>query len=93
MSEKQIIASKVNDYIEQLKSFERKNKNSTCSSSKKYTLPCAKKARTVGVFLAVYNCGIIIGYKEIFYHETIAQAASFFMGVIDYCKNWPKVVI
>ena len=93
VTQKQIKASKVVSYIEQLKMFEKPTNFNPCSSSKKYTLPCNKKARTVGMFLGVYNCGIIVSFKEIFHHETIAQAASFFMGIIDYCMKWPKVSI
>jgi len=91
VTKNQIKASKIDSYIEQLKKFEKKSETSECSSSKKYALPCNKKSRTVGMFLGVYNCGIIVSFKEIFYHETIAQAASFFMGIIDYCLKWPKV--
>jgi len=39
-----------------------------CYSTKKFTLPCNKKTRTVGIFLAVYDCGLIASYKEIFGH-------------------------
>ena len=52
-----------------------------------------KKNRTVVVFLACYNCGVIISYKEIFGHETIAQAAVFTMEIIQNVFIWPKTLI
>lgn len=92
-SEKQILASKINDYIEQLKSFKDvSTSDSLCNSSKQFTLPCNKKTRTVGVFLACYNCGIIAGFREIYSHETLAQTAAFLLYLIDYSVTWPKVI-
>ena len=90
LTSSQILASKIDDYIEQLKRFE-KNEDTSCHSSKMYALPCEKKARTVGVFLACSPCGVIIGFREIFGHETLAQTALFFMLLIDTSVVWPKV--
>jgi hypothetical protein len=52
--------------------------------------PCEKKTYTVGMFLGVWTCGLIAAKKEIFRHETTAQAASFLMGIIDHSQYWPK---
>ncbi len=90
VTSKQILASKVESYIDQLKALE-KHDDSTCNSSKLYTLPCLKKNRTVGMFLGCFNCGIISGYREIFGTETIAQAAAFLLNLIDFSVSWPKV--
>ena len=91
----QIQASKVDNYIDQLKAFQKDDKllSKECNSSKQYTLPCDKKTRTVGLFLGCFNCGIIVSYREIFGHETLAQAASFFLSIIDDSQIWPKVKI
>ncbi len=86
----QILATKVEAYIEQLKNF-KKDVDPSCSSSKIYTLPCVKKTRTVGMFLSCFNCGIIAGYREIFGSETTAQAVALFLFMIDNTKHWPKV--
>lgn len=69
ISNKQLAASKIEKYINQLKELLnlKSINNITCNSTKIYTLPCPKKARTVGIFLAVNNCGIIGSYKVIFY--------------------------
>ena len=77
VSAKQISSSKINEYTNQLKELEISNNNlfnkndPDCNSSKLFTLPCEQKCRTVGIFLGVYNCGIIGSYKVIihnFYH-------------------------
>lgn len=91
VTKKQIQASKVDAYIEQLALLIPSDY--LCNSSKLLVLPCIKKSRTVGLFLGVYNCGIIISYKEIFGHETLSQAASFFMEIIDNSTAWPRVFI
>jgi len=87
----QIMATKVEDYIEQLKNF-KKDVEPSCSSSKLFlTIPCVKKTRTVGMFLSCFNCVIIAGYREIFGSETTAQAVGLFLFMIDNTKKWPKV--
>lgn len=91
VSYKQIQASKVASYLDQIKQL--MNVDQTCNSSKMLTLPCIKKNRTVGVFLGCYNCGIIASYKEIFCHETIAQAVVLSMQTIEYCEHWPRFLI
>lgn len=92
VSSNQIISTKIENYIEQLKQFQL-DQVSSCNSSKMYTLPCVKKTRTVGLFLSVYNCGIISGYREIFGYETTAQVVAFLLYLIDNSKQWTKVNI
>lgn len=91
VTSKQIMATKINSYVEQLKTFQKKDNEITCSSSKMYTLPCVKKTRTVGMFLSCYNCGIISGYREIFGSESTTQVVAFLLFLIDNSENWPKV--
>lgn len=93
VSSKQIQASKIENYIDQLKHLTDKNESISCNSSKKYTLPCNKKSRTVGVFLAVFNCGIICSYKEIFQHESINQVATFLLEIIEKSNFWPYFIV
>ncbi len=93
VTEAQICASEVRNYIEQLKNFLGPGERYECSSSKKFTLPCKKKTRTVGIFLAVYDCGLIASYKEIFGHETIKQATTFLLEIIENISTDPKMII
>ncbi len=71
VSAKQISSSKIIEYTNQLKEHEISNNNffnkndPDCNSSKLFTLPCEQKCRTVGIFLGVYNCGLIGSYKVI----------------------------
>ena len=94
VSESQIKSSNVAAYIKQLENFETRDFDQACNSTKIYTLPCKKKARTVGMFLGCFNCGIIVSFKEIFSSETYPQAASFFMGMISNfdLKDWPEKI-
>lgn len=91
-TEKQIQSVNVKAYLEQISKF--KDEYDTIFRNCKATYaPCYKKSRTVGIFLACYNCGIIANYKEIFQHESIAQAASFIMDTITYSEKWPNILI
>ena len=69
VSSKQLGAAKINEYNNQLQSSINNDiqNDIICNSSKLYTLPCNKKCRTVGIFLACYNCGIIASYKVIIF--------------------------
>ena len=77
-----------------LKSFltESQKNNISCKTLKSFALPCDKKSRTVGEFLAVYNCGIICGFREIFGSETLVQTACFLMEVYDNIEQKPLYI-
>lgn len=91
-TDKQIRQSKIDSFIELLHNFEYLDKHG-CSSSKILTLPCLKKTRTVGIYLACFNCGIIAACREIFIFETLAQTANLFLDIINITKNFPKYII
>jgi len=61
---------------------------SDCNNSKKFTLPCNKKTRTVSIFSAVYDCGLIASYKEIFCYESVKQATTFLLETLDKILMW-----
>ena len=65
ITSKQITASKIENYSEQLKNILNITSidDLKCNSTKIFTLPCNKKTRTVGIWLACYTCGIIASYK------------------------------
>ncbi len=65
ISSKQISASKIESYSDQMNKFVDTNnpEKLLCNTTKLYTLPCNKKTRTVGIFLACYTCGLIASYK------------------------------
>ena len=51
-------------------------------------IPCKNKTRTKGVLLAVYNCGIIGSYKEIFNDESLLQVSLFLLDFLNYIPNF-----
>ena len=69
------------DEIVKMKSLKLKQniEENKCNSSKIFALPCEKKARTVGLLMAVYNCGIISSFKEIF-----KQVYLFFLQIESF---------
>ena len=64
-----------------------------CMVRKEHTIPCMKKTRTTGVVLAVYNCGIICGFGEIFSHESPTQITSFLLDLIENLTDCSKFFI
>ena len=65
--------------------------NTMCRVNKeKDETPCLKKTRTKGMLLAVYNCGIIGSYKEIFCSESLSQVSFFLFDILD---QLPKYII
>ena len=71
-------------------SQEKEATESTCTVRKDMDYPCNNKTRTKGVLLAVYNCGIIGGYQEIFNNESLLQVSLF---ILDLLECTPKFII
>ncbi len=65
ITSKQIEASKIEKYTEQMKKVLHLSTidGLSCNSTKIFTLPCNKKSRTVGIWLGCYSCGLIGSYK------------------------------
>lgn len=75
--------------------FDRKNnfgEGIDCKTLKCLSYPCDKKTRTVGEFLAVYNCGIICGFREIFGSESLVQTALFTLDLFDNVLSHPNII-
>ena len=64
--------------------------NDTCRIRKDNDIPCLKKTRTKGMFLLVFNCGIIGSFKEIFGSESLSQVSSCLLEIIE---ELPKYII
>lgn len=69
ISSKQMSSARIESYSRNLEAFLhlKSTDNLACNSTKIVTLPCDKKTRTVGIFLACFNCGLIASYKVIIY--------------------------
>ncbi|RNA29399.1 hypothetical protein BpHYR1_013236 [Brachionus plicatilis] len=63
--------------------FECNINQTSCKTQKKFALPCEKKSRTVGEFLAVYNCGIICVFRKVFGAESLFQEACFLLDLYE----------
>ena len=55
---------------------------------KKDINPCVHKCRTKGVILAVFNCGVIGSYKELFGSESLAQVSRFYLDLIELAPKY-----
>ena len=89
LTENQLSAAKRLDFTEVMKEATKIK----VDGSKLFTLPCEKKARTVGLFVGMTNCGMIINFREIFNHETIQQGAAFCLDTVKKTDDWFKFVV
>ena len=60
-----------------------KEPSSTCNTVKSDVLPCQLKCRTRGIQIFATNCGIILGWCEIFGSESLTQVAQFMRNLFD----------
>jgi hypothetical protein len=68
--------------------FSNKGKSSvslsSCNTDKAKVFSCEHKCKTRGILLAVFNCGILIGYRELFRKESTTQVALLYLDIYDY---------
>ena len=83
LTENQLSSAKQRDFRELMKNSLQNSQ----SGSRVFTLPCEKQARTVGIFVGMTNCGIIINYREIFKCESIQQATAFCLDTVKKCDD------
>ena len=72
----------VSDYLLQ------KNPIDSCNTDKTKDYSCQLKCRTRGLELAATNCGIVVGYREIFLAESKTQVALMYL---DICDNYQSL--
>ena len=49
-----------------------------CNTDTTITHACDVKVNTRGILLALSNCGIIVGYRELYGSESITQVANMY---------------
>ena len=54
-----------------------------CNTDKTITHACDVKVKTRGILLALSNCGIIVGYRELYGSESITQFANMYLDMVD----------
>lgn len=75
-------------YRDYCKQFQQPQGFSECNTDKTVTnfgrldLSCVNKTKTKGVVLAVFNCGIILGYRELFGAESCTQVCLFYLDIL-----------
>ena len=55
-----------------------------CNTDKAKVFSCEHKCKTHGILLAAFNCGIVIGYRELFGKESTTQVALLYLDIYDY---------
>jgi hypothetical protein len=56
----------------------------TCNTDNAKVFSCDHRCKTHGILLAVFNCGIIIGYRELFGKESATQVALLYLDICDF---------
>lgn len=90
-TEKQLNEKLILDFINDKIPYGKKKQLDTIRDKVQlYKAYCNNKCRTVGLYLSVYNCGIIVGYKEIFHSEGRNQTMAFILQIYGYLNKIPK---
>ena len=76
-----------------LDSFVKQTCEPTCNTNKDNNFLCLNKTKTRGILLATYNCGFIVGYKELFGSESLLQVTSFYLDLIKFSISTPKYYV
>jgi hypothetical protein len=53
------------------------------NNDKTITHTCDVKVKTRGILLALSNCGIILGYRELYGSESVTQVANMYLDIVD----------
>ena len=78
----------IDDFRQSKKDTLNRDKFTSCNTdkdSKFYT--CNFKVRTRGIVIAAFNCGIILGFREIFGAESLSQVAQFYLDLCSYYQG------
>lgn len=70
---------------EQYEILRKINTEGQCNTNKESVYSCLVKVKTRGILLAATNCGIVLGYREIYRGEGLRQVGSFYL---DICENY-----
>jgi len=74
------------DHITKIQYEKLRNRNITdqdCNTDKGNVYSCSVKCKTRGVLLAATNCGIVVGFREIYGGEGLRQVGLFYLDVLD----------
>ncbi len=74
-------------------SFVKQACEPTCRTNKDNSFLCLNKTKTRGVLIATYNCGFIVGYRELFGSESLSQVTLFYLDLIEFSVSTPKYYV
>jgi hypothetical protein len=74
----------LNNYIE---SKTNRKLLSSCNTDKTSCFSCDMKCRTRGIQLGINNCGVIVGYRELFGSESSSQVALMYLDICDHYQS------
>ena len=61
----------------------KKIPSQTCNTVKSQFYTCESKNKTRGVVIASSNCGIVLGWREIYGAESCTQVALFYLNITN----------
>ena len=59
----------------------------TCNTVKANVYSCELKCKTRGLEIGCTNCGVVVGYKELYGSESLSQVALFLLDIFDSYDN------
>jgi hypothetical protein len=63
--------------------------NIACKTNKHFGIPFENKKRTRGILIASLNCGLVVGYRELFGSESVRQVVMFYLDLIQKITSLP----
>ena len=61
--------------------------NQFCQIDKSNMYSCLFKCKTRGLILAAFDCGIVLGWRDLYGAESLAQIAYMYLDILDAYKG------
>ena len=71
------------EMLDNFRKFKNSLNNPSCNTDKTNTFSCGLKCKTRGLQLACSNCGIIIGFRELYGSESLTQVALMALEIYE----------
>ena len=62
------------------------NANS-CNTDKTVLHACDVKVKTRGILIFMNNCGVIVGYRELYGSESLTRVANLYLDLVDSIQS------
>ena len=67
--------------------------NQFCQIDKSNMYSCLFKCKTRGLILAAFDCGIVLGWRDLYGAESLAQIAYMYLDILDAYKGYNSLEI